>query len=145
MIETMLDRINRQIPATVEPCVMVIFGASGDLTKRKLIPALYNLAHAGLLPANFAIVGCGVQSNDGFSDQLTEHMHANTSSPFDSDIWNGILKRIHYVQLDVKDTAGFQRLAAKLTEVEREYQTVGNRLFYLAIAPHAANAIKLAG
>jgi len=73
----MLDRINLQIPRTVEPCVMVIFGASGNLTKRKLIPALYNLALANLLPKNFAIVGCALQSDDSFRDQLTEHMQAN--------------------------------------------------------------------
>ena len=131
----MLDRNNLQIPRTVEPCVMVIFGASGNLTKRKLIPALYNLALANLLPKNFAIVGCALQNDDSFRDQLTEHMQANATSPLDSKVWNWLLHRIHYVQCDVQDTAGFQRLSAKLTEVEHEYRTEGNRIFYLAIAP----------
>lgn len=122
---------------TAGPCVMVIFGASGDLTKRKLLPALYNLAVAGLLPRQFAIVGYayGKNTDDSFREQLTADMKSLSTSPVDQQIWDWFLQRIHYVQGDFQDPAGFQRLAAKLAEVEKDHDTQGNRFYYLAVAP----------
>src|SRR5947209_367816 len=132
-----MNRPQPQAPRPADPCVMVIFGASGDLTKRKLIPALYNLAAAKLLPEEFAIIGYARrgQSDDSFRDQLTEAMKTLATTPVDPKLWNWLRERIHYVQGDVHDPAGFQRLASRLAEMEKERGTRGNRIFYLAIAP----------
>jgi glucose-6-phosphate 1-dehydrogenase len=125
------------VARTAAPCVMVIFGASGDLNKRKLIPALYNLAMDGLLPKEFAIVGCARASrtDDNFREQLTKDVQLTAACAMDPKLWAWFLERIHYVQCDALDQAGFQRLSAKLVEVEKQYGTQGNRVFYLAIAP----------
>jgi glucose-6-phosphate 1-dehydrogenase len=120
-----------------DPCTMVIFGASGDLTKRKLLPSLYNLAAANLLPRQFAIIGYAYQSgtNESFRDQLTQDMKALATNPVDPHVWDWFLERIHYVQGDFQDPAGYQRLAAKMAEVEKDHGTQGNRFYYLAVAP----------
>ena len=120
-----------------DPCVMVIFGASGDLTKRKLMPALYNLAALGLLPKEFAIVGYAnaAHTDDTFRDQLTKDMNEFASARPDPHIWDWFSTRIHYVQGEFTDPAGFERLSANLGEVEKDHATQGNRVFYLAVAP----------
>ncbi|MGZ4833637.1 MAG: glucose-6-phosphate dehydrogenase [Terriglobales bacterium] len=132
-----MDQSFSQLGRPADPCVMVIFGASGDLTKRKLFPALYNLAAANLLPKEFAIVGYAYASgtDDSFRTQLTQDMKELATNPIDQHVWAWFLERIHYVQGDFQDPAGFQRLSAKLTEVEKDHGTQGNRFFYLAVAP----------
>jgi glucose-6-phosphate 1-dehydrogenase len=132
-----MDQSFSQLGRPADPCVMVIFGASGDLTKRKLFPALYNLAAANLLPKEFAIVGYAYASgtDDSFRTQLTQDMKDLATNPIDQHVWAWFLERIHYVQGDFQDPAGFQRLSAKLTEVEKDHGTQGNRFFYLAVAP----------
>jgi glucose-6-phosphate 1-dehydrogenase len=116
---------------------MVIFGASGDLTKRKLLPSLYNLAAANLLPKQFAIVGYAYAQNtdENFRAQLTADMKELATNPIDPKIWAWFVERIHYVQGDFGDPAGYQRLAQKLAEVEKDHETQGNRFYYLAVAP----------
>jgi glucose-6-phosphate 1-dehydrogenase len=132
-----MDQSFSQLGRPADPCVMVIFGASGDLTKRKLFPALYNLAAANLLPKEFAIVGYAYASgtDDSFRTQLTQDMKELATNPIDQHVWAWFLERIHYVQGDFQDPAGFQRLSTKLTEVEKDHGTQGNRFFYLAVAP----------
>lgn len=116
---------------------MVIFGASGDLTKRKLLPSLYNLAAANLLPRQFAIIGYAYQNgtNESFREQLTQDMKNLATNTADPHVWDWLLERIHYVQGDFQDPAGYQRLATKLAEVEKDHGTLGNRFYYLATAP----------
>jgi glucose-6-phosphate 1-dehydrogenase len=132
-----MNRSQPQAPRAADPCVMVIFGASGDLTKRKLIPALYNLVVAKLLPEQFAVIGYArrPQTDDAFRDQLTQDMKTLGTTPVDAKVWAWLRERIHYVQGDVHDPAGFQRLASRLAEVEKEHGTQGNRFFYMAVAP----------
>lgn len=122
---------------THDPCAIVIFGATGDLTKRKLLPALYNLAAAGLLPKQFAIVGYAspAQTGDSFRDQLTRDIKEFPTGPIEPRIWDWFLERIRYVQGDFQDAAAFERLASTLAEVDERHRTEGNRLFYLATAP----------
>src|SRR5262245_49068796 len=88
-----------------DPCVMVIFGASGDLTKRKLIPALYNLAKDNLLSRQFAVVGSARRpmTHESFRDKLTEDMKEFATGPVDSDLWNGLVQRIYYLPGDGQD------------------------------------------
>jgi len=119
------------------PCAIVIFGASGDLTRRKLIPALCNLAAAKLLPNQFAIIGFAFDplTTESFRQQLTEGIKTFATSPVDEKVWAWFLQRIYYVQGDFGDAAAYDRLRAQLEQVEKEHGTAGNRLFYMAVAP----------
>jgi glucose-6-phosphate 1-dehydrogenase len=119
------------------PCLMVIFGASGDLTKRKLIPAICNLAAANLLPARFAIVGFAFDplTTETFRQQLDEEIKTFATSPIDPQFWQSLMERTSYIQGDFKDPAAFERLKQQIDKVEQDYKTEGNRFFYLATAP----------
>ena len=119
------------------PCVMVIFGASGDLTKRKLIPALINLAQENLLSRDFAIVGFAFDpmTTESFRAQLNDELKQFEEQPVDPKMWQWFLERIYYVQGDFKDPAAYQRLKAQVSEAEQKHGTQGNRFHYLAVAP----------
>src|SRR5437868_9172441 len=116
------------------PCVMVLFGAAGDLTKRKLVPALFNLAKAKLLPQNFAVLGVSVDdlSLEQFRKQVTGFL-----PPEDHGIeaWNWFNERLYYERGDFADPNTYSTLANRLADVDREHHTEGNYLFYLATAP----------
>lgn len=120
------------------PCVFVIFGASGDLTRRKLVPALYNLAVSRLLPAGMSIVGFAI--TDVTSEQFRTNMKADSSQfsrrrPLDEAIWNDFASRLYYVSGSFEDPANFIKLRDKLDELDRTNGTRQNRIFYLAIPP----------
>src|SRR5262249_30908548 len=98
------------------PCVMVIFGASGDLTKRKLIPALCNLAQGKLLSSQFAIIGFSYDSitTEAFRTQLSKDIKEFASEPVDEKLWDWLLQRIYYVQGDFQDAAAYERLKQQI-------------------------------
>ena len=120
-----------------DPCIMVIFGASGDLTKRKLIPALLNLATAKLLPEQFAIIGYAGNdfTTEAFRNQLTEDIKQFASCPVTPEMWEWFLKRLYYVRGDFADPNGFQTLKEQIAEVEKTHNVPGNHFYYLAVAP----------
>jgi glucose-6-phosphate 1-dehydrogenase len=120
------------------PCVFVIFGASGDLTRRKLIPALYNLAVSRLLPAGMTIVGFAL--TDMTEEQFRSNMHDAVAEfsrrkPIDEAVWNDFASRLHYVGGRFEDPQNFTRLREKLEQFDRARGTRGNRIYYLAIPP----------
>ena len=119
------------------PCAMVIFGAGGDLTKRKLIPALYNLANGKLLPENFAIVGMSREENttEQFRQTATDDIRKYSTAGVDMDSWDWFVKRLYYTPGDFKDPAAYKKLGDLLQEVDKEQGTEGSRLFYLATSP----------
>ncbi len=119
------------------PCAMVIFGASGDLTKRKLVPALYNLAGQGLLPDGFAVVGVSrtPMNDDEFRRKVAADVRANAAGNLDEGLLRRLLERLHYLAADLRDPAAYGRLGELLERVEREHATRGNAIFYLATAP----------
>ena len=123
--------------STGSPCVMVIFGASGDLTKRKLVPALYNLAQEGLLSQQFAVIGFAFDplTTDSFRAQLSEEIKQFEAHPVDAKLWQWLLERIYYLQGDFKDSSAYQRLKDQIGQVEQRHATQGNRLHYLAVSP----------
>ncbi len=94
------------------PCIMVIFGASGDLTKRKLLPALLNLAEEGLLPKEFAIVGFSFDqmTTEALREKLGKEVREYALRPVDDILWQWLVERIYYVQGDFGDPAAYQRL-----------------------------------
>ncbi|HUR27730.1 MAG TPA: glucose-6-phosphate dehydrogenase [Planctomycetota bacterium] len=119
------------------PCTMVIFGAAGDLTKRKLIPSLYNLAREKLLPDDFAVLGIARADVDheAFRRQLGESLPKFVSGTFDPKLWAWLEERIYYMRGEFNDAGMFERMAAEIAKLEAKHQTRGNRLFYLATAP----------
>ncbi|MCK6446107.1 MAG: glucose-6-phosphate dehydrogenase [Planctomycetes bacterium] len=119
------------------PCALVIFGAAGDLTKRKLIPALYNLARQKLLPDDFAIVGVARAALDdaGFRAQLAAEIARFVPGTFAPELWKWLESRVHYVAGNFSDAETFTALEKKLGELETSRWTRGNTLFYLATAP----------
>lgn len=124
-------------PSAREPCVMVVFGADGDLTKRKLVPSLYTLAANGLLPKEFALVGLAKTefSTEEFRRKLSRDVREFAPGPFDASVWESLLPRLYYVTGDFLDPAAYARLRNQLDEVERTHGTRGNLAFYLATAP----------
>ena len=123
---------------TPEPCALVIFGATGDLTHRKLVPALYNLAHEGQLPSGFAIVGFArrPKTNDEFRVELKQAVEQfSRFSPINPAVWNALAQGIVYHQAEFGDADGCTRLAKLLQQLDRDRGTAGNRVFYLATAP----------
>src|SRR6185312_7653737 len=128
---------------TAPPCTMVIFGSSGDLTKRLLIPALYNLAKSGRLSEHFALIGVdrADQSTDAFRDYLADGVRTFVSDtamggktePFDRKSWDFLAKRMHHLSGDITDAKTYRELKKLLGQFEKEEQTEGNVLFYLAV------------
>jgi glucose-6-phosphate 1-dehydrogenase len=123
---------------TAEPCVMVIFGATGDLTKRKLFPALYNLAKQGHMPPNFAIVGVGRQEmlSDEFRDQMVEHLKEFAGTEGDSELLNWFCDRTYYTGGDFNDDKKlFADIKDLLRDVCEKNQIPENFFYYMAIPP----------
>ena len=124
-----------------KPCIMVIFGASGDLTKRLLVPALYNLACDGLLADSFAVLGAA--STEMTTDEFRARMSSaddgirkfHTRPAFDEEVWDKLASRLHYLPAGFGEIADFQQLREKVRQLDQEYQAKGNVLFYFATAP----------
>ena len=123
--------------AVPQPCAIVIFGATGDLTHRKLTPALYNLAADGELPAGVEIVGFArrPKSDDEFRRNLEEATRKFSRQPVRDEIWKTFAQSISYHQSEFDDESGYKSLAERLDEIDKNYGTRGNRLFYFAAAP----------
>jgi glucose-6-phosphate 1-dehydrogenase len=121
-----------------DPCIMVIFGASGDLTKRKLIPALYNLAKDNLLSKEFALVGFGHSplTSEQFRDRIGKEIGEYATTKVDPDLWHWFARRIHYFSGDFDDASCYPKLCELLTQIDKEHGTRGNYFYYLATAPN---------
>ena len=123
--------------AVPQPCSVVIFGATGDLTHRKLIPALYNLAADGELPPAVAVIGFArrEKTDDEFRKELEETTRKFSRQPVRDEIWKTFAQAVFYHQSDFADEAGYKKLAERLDKIDKERGTRGNRLFYFAVAP----------
>ncbi len=123
--------------AVPQPCAIVIFGATGDLTHRKLLPALYNLAADGELPPAVAVIGFArrPKTDDEFRGEMEEATRKFSRQQVRDEIWKTFAQSLFYHQSDFADENGFKTLAERLDQLDRERGTRGNRLFYLAVAP----------
>ena len=122
------------------PCALVIFGASGDLTRRKLFPALYALASDNLLPESFAVVGFARREKT--DEAFREEMRAGVDQysrlrPVDAAVWERLAQVTSYVSSSFEDPSGYERLKSVLGELDARHGTGGNRVFYLATPPDA--------
>jgi len=138
MAQTEVVPAKPRVGRVADPCVMVIFGFSGDLTRRKLIPALYNLASQQLLSREFAIVGVArnPMSEDEVRSKVTEDFKQFASGTVDSDLWDWFIRRVHYINGDFDDAATYARLQDTLAKVDHDHGTHGNFFFYLATSPN---------
>jgi len=126
------------------PCVIVIFGASGDLTMRKLIPALYNLSAEKLLPDEFAVIGFARKdlTNEQFREQLRGNLCQFVSCELNSpELQDWISQRLYYVQGDYDDPSSYEKLKTLLLEIDQKHKTQENRLFCLATPPNLFGTI----
>src|SRR6202162_369146 len=137
MAQTVPMPLTHPVGKVGEPCVMVIFGAAGDLTQRKLIPALYNLAKANLLSREFAIVGVAhnPMSTDDFRKKLADNIRQYAGAEVDPDIWEWFNRRLYYITAEFDDKNVYSQLKTTLDKLDQEHSTHGNYFFYLATAP----------
>ena len=127
---------------TPEPCAMVIFGASGDLTKRKLLPAVYTLFKERLVPPNFSVVGFSrsPMSDDEFRSKMRDGVE-EFGGPVDTSTWQKFAAGLHYISAHPHHPEEYAKLTAVLSELDRERGTGGNRIYYLAVPPSSFQPI----
>jgi glucose-6-phosphate 1-dehydrogenase len=127
----------------VAPTNLVIFGATGDLAKRKLLPAIYNLAHEGALPGQFNLIGVsrGELSNDDYREMAAESIRAFSRTPPDENVLSGLLAELRYVAGAFDDSATYAALATALTELDEADGEPLSRAFYLSTAPEFFSVI----
>ncbi|MCC6793096.1 MAG: glucose-6-phosphate dehydrogenase [Thermomicrobiales bacterium] len=130
-------RVGLQQDRNPAPCVMVIFGVSGDLTSRKLMPSLYDLAVRSPLPPGFSIVGVSrrVWSDEDFRKEMYDAVKEHATAPVTDDAWESFARGLFYVKGDFDDPATYATLKERLEVVDRERGAGGNRLYYLATPP----------
>ncbi|WP_078681142.1 glucose-6-phosphate dehydrogenase [Clostridium sp. USBA 49] len=118
-------------------CILVIFGGTGDLTHRKLLPAIYNLKRSQNLPDNFAIVSIGRKnlSSEEYREQIYLSLKKYSKYIIEDIHWDDISKRLFYKNFNFNDIKGYSELKTFLEELDKKYKTSGNRIFYLAVAP----------
>ncbi|WP_427134944.1 glucose-6-phosphate dehydrogenase [Pseudarthrobacter sp. S9] len=127
----------------VGPCALVLFGVTGDLARKKLIPAVYDLASQGLLPPTFSLVGYGRRGWDHevFVKEVKESVQDYARTPFVESVWQELARGIRFVSGDFSDPSGFRRLRDVLRELDENHGTAGSYLFYLSVAPKAFGVI----
>src|SRR5688572_17528040 len=118
----------------VHPTTLVIFGATGDLSRRKLLPAIYNLAHEGALPERFQLVGAsrGEMTDAQFQEQAIESIRRFSRRAPDDEVLNRMVEGIRYVVAPFDDPGGYERLGATLSELDEAAGVPLNRCFYLS-------------
>ncbi|OMH33242.1 glucose-6-phosphate dehydrogenase [Tersicoccus sp. Bi-70] len=133
----MRDSRDRRISRIAGPSALVLFGVTGDLAQKKLLPAIYDLTNRGLLPPSFALVGFGRRDWDDetFAGLVKESVQKHSRTKFDENVWQQLAAGIRFVKGAFDDPAGFDRLKDTLTDLERSRGTRGNTAFYLSIPP----------
>jgi glucose-6-phosphate 1-dehydrogenase len=131
------DPRDRRIPRVAGPCVLVMFGVTGDLAQKKLMPAVYDLANRGLLPPGFSLVGYARRDweAEDFAQLTYRAVKEHARTPFREEVWQQLAEGIRFVQGDFDDREAFTRLCDTVHELDRERGTGGNYAFYLSIPP----------
>ena len=126
-----------------ESCALVIFGASGDLTQRKLMPALYALAVRGLLPEHFVVIGAARTpgTDEAFRNRMRDAIKKYARDPFREDVWERLASGMRYAALDFSDETSENSLVRILSTVDAEHGTLGNRVYYFAVPPNAIGTL----
>jgi glucose-6-phosphate 1-dehydrogenase len=133
------DPEDRRLNRIAGPSSLVIFGVTGDLSRKKLMPAVYDLANRGLLPPGFALVGFARREweNQDFAKVVHDSVREHARTPFNEEVWQQLSEGIRFVQGDFDDDVAFDRLKATIEELDTKRGTNGNHAFYLSIPPKA--------
>jgi glucose-6-phosphate 1-dehydrogenase len=131
------DPRDRRLPRVAGPCGLVIFGVTGDLSRKKLMPAIYDLANRGLLPPGFALVGFARRdwANQDFADVVHEAIKQHARTAYREEVWNQLRDGCRFVSGSFGDDAAFDRLARTIADLDRVRGTGGNHAFYLSVPP----------
>ena len=136
-VNPLRDRRDRRLPRIAGPCGLVLFGVTGDLARKKLMPAIYDLANRGLLPPGFSLVGFARRdwADQDFGQIVHDSVREHARTPFSEDVWRGLAEGFRFVPGTFDDDAAFDTLAATVHELEQARGTGGNLAFYLSIPP----------
>ncbi|HXW46535.1 MAG TPA: glucose-6-phosphate dehydrogenase [Streptosporangiaceae bacterium] len=139
IVNPLRDPRDRRIPRLAGPCVLVLFGVTGDLASKKLLPAIYDLANRGLLPPGFSLVGFARRDweDDDFARITHDAVKAHARTPFREEVWQQLAEGIRFVSGEFADDGAFDRLAATVAELDADRGTGGNYAFYLSVPPNA--------
>ena len=131
------DPRDRRLPRVPEPCALVVFGITGDLARKKLLPAVYDLANRGLLPTNFALLGFARRDwgDTDFAELARDAARNAARTPWREEVWDQLASSVHFVQGSFDDDNAFDQLADTLNELEGSHGIGGNAAFYLSIPP----------
>jgi glucose-6-phosphate 1-dehydrogenase len=131
------DPRDRRIPRVAGPCVLVLFGVTGDLSRKKLMPAVYDLANRGLLPPGFSLVGFARRdwADEDFAQVTHDAVKEHARTPFNDTVWQQLSEGIRFVPGEFADDAAFDRLAETVAQLDTERGTGGNYAFYLSVPP----------
>ncbi len=131
------DPRDRRIPRVAGPCVLVMFGVTGDLARKKLMPAIYDLANRGLLPPGFSFVGFARRdwANEDFAQLTYQAVKEYARTPFRDEVWQQLSEGVRFVSGSFSDDAAFDELADCVRRLDEERGTGGNYAFYLSIPP----------
>ena len=133
------DSRDLRLPRIAGPCSLVIFGVTGDLAQKKLLPAVYDLANRGLLPPSFGLTGFARRdwTQERFIEFVKAAVQAHCRTPFKESTWRNLAAGIRFVQGTFDDPEAFERLSATVQELDRDRGTQGNHAFYMSVPPRA--------
>src|SRR5882762_4894773 len=125
------DPRDRRIPRVAGPCVMVMFGVTGDLARKKLMPAVYDLANRGLLPPGFSLIGFARRDweDEDFAQVVHDSVKEHARTPFREEVWQQLAKGMRFVQGEFVDDAAFEKLRETIEELDKAQGTGGNFAF----------------
>jgi glucose-6-phosphate 1-dehydrogenase len=137
IVNPLRDPRDRRIPRVAGPCVLVLFGVTGDLSRKKLMPAVYDLANRGLLPPGFSLVGFARRDweDEDFAQVTYQAVKEHARTPFNDAVWEQLSEGIKFVPGEFADAAAFDRLAQTVAQLDEERGTGGNYAFYLSVPP----------
>ncbi|WP_407918490.1 glucose-6-phosphate dehydrogenase, partial [Kitasatospora sp. NE20-6] len=131
------DPADRRLPRIAGPSGLVIFGVTGDLSRKKLMPAIYDLANRGLLPPGFSLVGFARREweDEDFAREVHDAVKEHARTPFREEVWQQLAKGMRFVQGDFGDDEAFDTLRRTIEELDQAQGTGGNFAFYLSVPP----------
>ncbi len=133
------DPADRRLPRIAGPSGLVIFGVTGDLSRKKLMPAVYDLANRGLLPPGFSLVGFARRDweHEDFAEVVHDAVKEHSRTPFREEVWQQLIQGMRFVQGTFDDDEAFERLRATIEELDKAQGTGGNFAFYLSVPPRS--------
>ena len=137
MSNPLRDHRDRRLPKVAGPCGLILFGVTGDLARKKIMPAIYDLANRGLLPPGFGLVGFARRQwdDEDFAQEVHDAVREYARTPFREEVWAQLSEGIRFVEGDISDPAAYKELRRVVDEVDQRRGTMGNHAFYLSIPP----------